>query len=120
MTSSRTDSSEPVNQLVLVVVSDEQAGTLSKKMIAENYRFTLITASNGLLPAGTTCLMLGINSSRNQALMDLVEAVCKTRRTYIPALGQFGVVEGALPSMIEAEVGSASVYVLPVEYYEFF
>jgi uncharacterized protein YaaQ len=114
------ENDEHVNQLVLVVVSDEQASLVTKKLVADGFRFTLITASNGLLPTGTTCLMLGIHSARGPALMDLVESVCKTRRTYIPTLGQMGLPMSMPPNMIEAEVGSASIYVLPVVYYEFF
>jgi uncharacterized protein YaaQ len=114
------DNSETVDQLVLVVVSDEQAGLVSRKLVAEGFRFTLITAANSLLPAGTTCLMLGIHAARGPRLMALVESVCKTRRTYIPTQGQIGLGAAFPPQMIEAEVGSASLYVLPVDYYEVF
>jgi uncharacterized protein YaaQ len=114
------DSAENVDQLVLVVVSDEQAGPLGKKLVADGFRFTIITASNGLLPEGTTCLLLGIHSESNPRLMKLVESICKTRRTYISIQGQMGIPQGMPPNMIEAEVGSASIYVLPVDYYEAF
>jgi len=84
---------EHVDQLILVVVAEEQAGELGKKLVAEGFRFTIISASSGFLPAGTSCLMLGINSARNADLMKLIESVCKTRRRYIPAHGQFGLAE---------------------------
>ena len=113
-------STENVDQLVLVVVPEEQAGDLGKKLVAEGFRFTVISASNGFLPSGTSCLMLGIHSEDNPYLMSLVEKVCKTRTRYIPASNQFGVAEGLPLTMIEAEVGSANVYVLPVEFYEYF
>jgi uncharacterized protein YaaQ len=112
--------SEHVDQLILVVVTEEQSGELGKKLVAEKYRFTVISASNGILPAGTSCLMLGIASSRGPDLLKLIESVCKTRRRYIPAHSQFGMTEGIPLAMIEAEVGSANVYILPVEYYEYF
>jgi uncharacterized protein YaaQ len=120
MRNSAPDGAQKVDLLVLAVVSDDQAGTLGKKLIAEGFRFTIITASNGLLPAGTTCLMLGIPSSQNSRLMSLIESVCKTRRTFIPTQGQIGIPSAFPPLMIEAEVGSASVYILPVETYEVF
>jgi uncharacterized protein YaaQ len=113
------DSTEKVDQLVLVVVSEEQAGELGKKLVAEGFRFTIISASSGLLPSGTSCLMLGTHSSLYDRLEKLIEKVCKTRRRFIPA-GQFGVSEGLPLSMIEAEVGSASVYTLPLDLYEVF
>lgn len=111
------DPNEPVDQLVLVVVSDDQAGQLGKKLVEQGFRFTLISASSGLLLAGSTCLMLGIHSRRRPALMHLIESVCKTRRTFVPALGQMGLPEGMPLHMVEAEIGSAAVYILPVETY---
>jgi len=113
-------STENVDQLVLIVVPDEQAGELGKKLVSEGFRLTVISASNGFLPSGTSCLMLGIYSGDNSRLMSLVDSVCKTRVRYIPASNQFGVAGGLPLTMIEAEVGSANVYVLPVEFYEYF
>jgi len=120
MSNKQGPSTEKVDQLVMVVVPDEQAGELGKKLVAEGFRFTVISASNGLLPAGTSCLMLGIDSADNRHLMQVVEKVCRTRRRYIPANSQFGVAEGLPLNMIEAEVGSANVYALAVDYYEYF
>ena len=113
-------SEERVDQLVLVVVVEEQAHALGKKLVAEGFRFTIISASSGLLPSGTSCLMLGIDSARSTGLLKLIESVCKTRRRYIPASSQYGVAEGLPLAMIEAEVGSADVFILPVEFSEYF
>lgn len=109
-----------VNQLVLLAVPDEQAGELGKKLSGEGFRFTLISASNGFLPTGTTCLLLGIFSGDNDRLMRLVEPICKPKRHYIPATSSFGLGEGLPINMIEAEIGSALIYVLPVEFFEIF
>jgi uncharacterized protein YaaQ len=109
-----------VDQLVLIAVPDEQAGELGKKLSGEGFRFTLINASNGFLPTGTTCLMLGIFSGDNARLMRLIEQICKTKRQYIPATNNFGMGEGLLMNMIEAEIGSALIYVLPIEFFEIF
>jgi uncharacterized protein YaaQ len=120
MPENKNPAEEPVDQLIFVVVADEQAGDLGKKLVAEGFRFTIISVSTGLLPVGTSCLMLGTHSDRNAALMKLVESVCKTRRRYISAINQFGVTEGQFMPMIEAQVGSADVFILPVESYEYF
>lgn len=120
MPEKKVSSAERVDQLMLVVVTEEQAGELGKRLVAGGYRFTIISASNGFLPAGTSCLMLGIDSARIPGLRKLIESVCKTRRRYIPANNQFGVAEGLPLSMIEAEVGSADIFILPVDYYEYF
>ncbi len=109
---------ENIDQLVLIAVPDEQAGKLEKKLSAKGFRHTLISASNGFLPTGFTCLMLGIFSGDNARLMHLVEQTCKTKRHYIPASSNFGLGEGISLTMIEAEFGRTLVYVLPVELFE--
>jgi uncharacterized protein YaaQ len=109
-----------VNQLVLIAVPDEQAGELGKKLSGEGFRFTLISASSGFLPTGTTCLLLGIFSGDNDRLMRLVEPICKTKRHYIPATSSFSLSEGLPMNMIEAEIGNALIYALPVEFFEIF
>ncbi len=107
-----------VDQLVLIVVPDELAGELGKKLSTEGFRFTLISASNGFLPTGTTCLMLGIFSDDNGRLIRLVGQVCKPKRRYIPATSHFGLGEGLSVNMIEAEIGSALIYIIPIESFE--
>lgn len=120
MSKNQTPYAQNVNQLVLIAVPDEQAGELGKKLSAEGFRFTLISASNGFLPTGTTCLLLGIFSGDHDRLMRLVEPICKPKRHYIPATSSFGLSEGLPVSMIEAEIGSALIYALPVEFFEIF
>lgn len=109
-----------VDQLVLIAVPDEQAGELGKKLSMEGFRFTLISASNGFLPTGITCLMLGIFSGDNGPLMRLVEKICKTKLRYIPATSDFSLGDGMSMTMIEAEIGSTLIYVIPVEIFETF
>jgi uncharacterized protein YaaQ len=109
----------PIDQLVLIVVPDEQAGELGKALVAAGFRLTVISASNGFLPSGSNCLMLGIAAGDAPRLLGLVEKVCKTRRRYIPTSSPFSGLEGAALNMIEAEVGSANVYTFAVESFEY-
>ena len=52
--------------------------------------------------------------------MTLIELVCHTRTRFVPASGNFSMPEGMPPVMIQAQVGSAYVYTLEVEHYEYF
>lgn len=120
MSEKQLPAAQDVNQLVLIAVPDEQAGELGKKLSGAGFRFTLISASNGFFPTGTTCLLLGIFCGDHERLMRLVEQICKPRRHYIPATSPFGLGEGLSMNMIEAEIGSALIYTLPVEFFEIF
>lgn len=109
---------DQVDILALVVVSDEQAGKLGQRLVENGFRYTIISAVTALLPAGSACLMIGTHSSRIDDLNSHVDDVCRTRQTFVRTTGQpmFGAA-GLPPMMLEAQVGSASVYILPVETY---
>jgi uncharacterized protein YaaQ len=68
----------------------------------------------GLLEESTICLLIGLNSERRTALMDLISQCCKVHRQFIPARLDASMLQ-VQPVMIEAEVGGASVYTVGVE-----
>lgn len=117
---SSSSGNEPVNRLVIIILADEQVSELSKKLIEKRFRVTVVTTSGGYFVSGTTCLLVGIHDTRHEELIHLIEVVCRTRRRFIPASGEMTFIEGLPPMMIEAQIGSASVYTLEVEHYEVF
>jgi uncharacterized protein YaaQ len=52
--------------------------------------------------------------------MNIIDSVCHTRLRFVPAGENFMLPGGLPPVMIQAQVGSAYVYTLEVEHYEFF
>lgn len=113
------EAGETINRLVMVMVADDQAKALGRLLVKQGFRFTLVQAG-GLMQTGTVCLLLGTDSARYDALKALVAKACKPRPQYIPSQGQFVMPEGLPPMLIEAQVGSALIYSLPIEYYEVF
>jgi uncharacterized protein YaaQ len=111
---------ERVDLLVLVVLASEQVGELSSKLVKNGYRITLVNTSGGFMQTGATCLLVGIPSARFDDLEKLIGSVCHTHRQYIPTGAHLGFTDTLPPMMIEAEVGSAYIYTLEVEHYEFF
>lgn len=111
---------EHVDLMVVIILSSEQVGELSSKLLKHGYRLTLVNTSGGFMQAGSTCLLVGIHNGRQDDLFNLIGSVCKTHRQFIPAGGNFNLPGGLPPLMIEAEVGSAYVYTLEVEHYEYF
>src|SRR6266508_6970869 len=96
----------PVNQLVFVIVSERQADELLKALVRERYYFTKIDSSGMVFQEPTLCLLIGLNSTRRTALMELVSQCCRTYQEYIPV--QFNPPSGFPPlSMIEARAGGA-------------
>jgi uncharacterized protein YaaQ len=109
----------PVDHLVFVVVSGRQAELLSQALVKEKFYFTKFDISMFAFQETTLCLMIGLNQSRKDELMHLVEENCQTHQEYVPV--QFNSPAGFPPlSMIEARVGGALVYQVDVERFEQF
>jgi uncharacterized protein YaaQ len=111
--------SNVVNQLVLVVVSERQGEDLLQAMVKERFYFTKIDSSGMVFQEPNLCLLIGLNNSRLSTLLDLVTRYCQPYQEYVPV--QFNLPTGMPPlSMIEASAGGALVYVLDVERFEQF
>ncbi len=108
-----------VNQLVFIIVSERQAEDLLKALVRERFYFTKIDSSGMIFQEPTLCLLIGLNSTRRSALMELLNQCCMPFEEYIPV--QFNAPSGFPPmSMIEARAGGALVYGLDVERFEQF
>ena len=104
---------ESIDRLVIAVVSSEDVGDLAQQLIRDGFYFTRVTSHGGLLSDEIISLLVGINSSRHAALLDLIGRSCHTRVKYVPAIDN-SAFQGQ-PLMIEAQVGGAIIYTCEVE-----
>ncbi len=105
-----------INQLV-IVVAGVQAGELMQRLSQEHFYFTKIDSSGGLVQEPNATLLIGLNETRLESLLELVRKVCQPYRQFIPAHVSVHPMH-MQPAMIEAEMGGATVYVLEVERFE--
>lgn len=106
-----------VDQLVIATVAGAQAGALSDRLVQDGFYTTQIDSSGGILYEATVSLLIGLESTRLQRLLEHLRECCRTHRRYIPAHVEAPLLE-IQPVMIEAEVGGATVYVLDVTHFE--
>lgn len=111
------ESKTGIDQLVIVVVSSDQVGSLAQQLIKEGFYFTRVNSHWGILPVDMVSLLIGINSLRHQELTKLITQCCQTRLKYIPTQIDIPMFQGQ-PVMIEAEVGGAVIYTFDVERFE--
>jgi uncharacterized protein YaaQ len=110
---------DDVNLLVLIVVSDRQAGDLLQAMVKERYYFTKIDSQGMVFQEPNLCLLVGLNNTRLKTLLDLITEHCQPFQEYVPV--QLSTPAGFPPMrMIEASAGGALVYALDVERFEQF
>ena len=76
-----------------------------------------IVQDEGFLKAGNTTLLLGVDDSRVEEAIHVVESVCKSRKQISTATTTItGISHGEYPTYpIEVTVGGATVFILTVD-----
>jgi len=105
---------EPVNLLAFIFVIGRQADVLMRRLVEERFFFTKIESSGLVFEEPLVGLLIGLNDGRMRSLVTIVEETCPPHQEYIPV--QVMPLAGLPPlPMIEARVGGALIYSVPVE-----
>lgn len=107
-----------VDMLVVLVVSGLQAPQLLAKLTTEKFFFTKMDSLGGVIQEATICLLLGINHTRFEYLLEILGQFCQPVSQYIPAQIVNAPPEFLSMAMVEAQVGGAIVYTMNVEHFE--
>jgi uncharacterized protein YaaQ len=112
-------SSTLLDRLVILTVSGAQADDLYAHLDREKFSFTVINSTGGVIQEPEVCLLIGFQRERLSVLLDLVRKDCRKYRKFVNTQGyQQG--EMVSPSLVEAELGGARLYMLNVERFEQF
>jgi uncharacterized protein YaaQ len=106
-----------VEQLVLVTAYGDRAGALTEELTRDGFYVTQVDSSGGFLHEAAVSLLVGLGRDRLPGLLERIRACCHVRRQFVPTQVEAPLVE-LRSVMIEAEVGGAAIYVLPVERFE--
>ena len=72
--------SDTIDQLFFVIVSSDQTGELTDKLVKNRFYFTRFDSSGGFLEQATVSLMVGINHERSSSALAVIPGVCTSRR----------------------------------------
>jgi uncharacterized protein YaaQ len=104
----------PVNRVAFITIRGDTAGELVRRLNLDGFSVTRMESSHGLLLEPTSTVITGFPEARYPVLMEHVRTLCGTRTRLIPAQPDGSMVP-ALPMMVEAETGGATVSVMRVE-----
>ena len=108
-------------KLIIAIVQDEDSSKLVSALMSEGYGVTKLATTGGFLRAGNTTLLIGVEDSKMDGAMKVIEKVCHTRKqiatTPAPMSGNTG---SYTPFPIEVMVGGATVFVMNVEQFKKF
>lgn len=101
-------------KLVLAIVSNDDASSVSAALTKENYSVTQLSTSGGFLRAGNTTIMVGTEDDRVEKCIAIFGEECKKRTEVVPSSASYDI--GRFASFpIEVPVGGATIFVLDVD-----
>ena len=101
-------------KLVLAIVSNDDASSVSAALTKENYSVTQLATSGGFLRVGNTTIIVGTEVERVEKCIAIICEECKKRTEVVPSSASYDI--GRFASFpIEVPVGGATIFVLDVD-----
>jgi uncharacterized protein YaaQ len=105
-------------QLLIMIVQEEDADVLCKRLTALGFAFTRLNTVGGFLRTANTTLLMAVRDEDIEQVLAIVRACCRTRTAVVnpmpwtvePGHPSFG----ATLTPLEAQVGGATVFCLPL------
>ncbi len=105
-------------QLLILIVQEEDADGLCKRLTTLGFSFTRLNTVGGFLRTANTTLLLAVRDEDVEQVLAIVRACCRTRTAIVnpmpwavePGQPSFG----AILTPLEAQVGGATVFCLPL------
>lgn len=106
-------------KLVFAIVHDEDSPRLMAELNKSGYRVTKLNSSGGFLRSGNTTLMVVMEESQLEDVLNLVRRYSSSRKAAINTNVTPSSMTGAYtPYPVEVTIGGATVFVLNVERFE--
>ena len=103
-------------KMVLAIVNQDDANLVVNGLMHDGYSVTKLSTTGGFLKAGNTTLLVGVDDSRFDGCLAIIEKVCKSRKQIASSPVNMGGAAGMYaPYPIEVTVGGATVFVLTVD-----
>ena len=103
-------------KLIIAIVQDEDASRLIGHLMNDGFSVTKLATTGGFLKSGNTTILAGVDDSRVQDCLGIIEKVCKSRKQIATSPVTMGGSSGMYASYpIEVTVGGATVFVLTVD-----
>ena len=105
---------ELIDRMAITIVDGSQSRDLIKALNRDHFPTTTLDAVGGFLHEAMVTLVVGMSENQLPNFFALIRELCPSRTRYVPMGVELSLSPG-YPMMIEARVGGATVFVLPVE-----
>jgi uncharacterized protein YaaQ len=105
---------ETIDRMAITLVDGGQSRDLVKALNQHHFPVTILDAVGGFLHEAMVTLVVGMSEERLPLFFSIVRETCPSRTRYVPMGVELSLSPG-YPMMIEARVGGATAFILPVE-----
>lgn len=105
---------QTIDRMAITIIDGGQSKDLLKALNQQGFSVTIVDAVGGFLHEAMVTLIVGLSAERLPEFYELVKKQCPSRTRYVPMGVELSLSPG-YPMMIEARVGGATIFVLPVE-----
>jgi len=100
-------------KLVLAIVSNDDASSVSTALTKDNFSVTRLATTGGFLRAGNTTLIVGCEDDLIERAIELIGQESKRRTEIVPSTASYDI--GRYASFpVEVQVGGATIFVIDV------
>ncbi|MDR2183689.1 MAG: cyclic-di-AMP receptor [Clostridiales bacterium] len=102
-------------KLIMAIIHDEDAFQIIDVLSEEGFKVTKLASTGGFLRAGNTTLICGVEDSRVNELVHIIEKKCKSRKQITSVnSAHLSTAENYVPYPVEVTVGGATIFVMDV------
>ena len=104
-------------KMIIAILNADDASTVVQNLMKSGFSVTKLSTTGGFLRAGNVTVLIGVDNSKVQDVIDIISTYSKSRKQLIPTTSEAGI--NFYPSMpVEVTVGGATIFVLDVERFE--
>ncbi len=108
-------------KLVVTVVHDRDKNRITEALLRNGFKFTKIGSTGGFLREGNVTLLIGVDDTETERVIDVIRESCRTREQFVNVLPPDAAPVGAfMPNPVRVLVGGAICFVMDVERFERF
>jgi uncharacterized protein YaaQ len=106
-------------KLVFAIVHDEDGPKVMDELNKNGFSVTKLCSTGGFLKAGNTTLLVGVEETNLDAVIDVIRKKSKSRKQVInSSMTPSGMGGMFMPYPVEVVVGGATIFVIDVEHFE--
>jgi uncharacterized protein YaaQ len=105
-------------KLIIATIQDQDSDRVIAGLTEQSYRVTRIGTTGGFLQQGNSTLLIGVENSQVEPVLNILKKLSQRRTQYMPMATGAAPNGVAMYSYVEVEVGGATVFILDVDLFE--